>query len=100
MTRKGQVDRYSYKEDSSRYLIMTWSKRVAGLPRINLICFIAPIIAILAIVVAILVSPTFNWYTNALSDLGHYTRVDIGPNPRLRALIFNAGLILTGLLID
>jgi hypothetical membrane protein len=70
-----------------------------GLPRVNLICFIAPIIALIAIAVAILLSPAFNWYANALSDLGHYTRVDIGPHPLRRALIFNVGLILTGLLM-
>lgn len=78
---------------------MPLTNRVAGIPRVNLICFVAPIIALIAIVVAILMSPTFNWYTNALSDLGHYTRVDIGPNPLLRALTFNIGLILTGILM-
>lgn len=78
---------------------MALTNKIASLPRVNLICFVAPIIALLAIAVAILMSPTFNWYTNALSDLGHYTRIDIGPNPLLRALTFNIGLIMTGILM-
>lgn len=94
-----QIRHYSYKDESSGYLIMTLSSRAAGLPRVNLICFIAPMLALIAIAGAILLSPAFDWYTNALSDLGHYTRVDIGPNPLFRALIFNLGLILTGILM-
>jgi hypothetical membrane protein len=36
---------------------------------------------------------------NALSDLGHWFRTDIGPNPLLRALIFNAGVFVSGILM-
>ncbi len=85
--------------NSSSDLIMSITKRFADLPRMNLICFGAPIIALLAIATAIMLAPDFSWSLNALSDLGHYTRVDIGPNPLLRALIFNIGLVLTGLLM-
>jgi hypothetical membrane protein len=64
-----------------------------------LVGYIAPIIALIGIEIAILISPNFNWVTNALSDLGHYTRTDIGQNPIVRAIIFNAGLIITGILL-
>ncbi len=60
---------------------------------------IAPLIALACIALSILLSPNFSWVENALSDLGHWTRTDIGPNPFLRALIFNLGLISTGVLL-
>lgn len=44
-------------------------------------------------------SPNFIWAKNALSDLGHWTRTDIGPNPFVRAFIFNFGLTTTGILL-
>jgi hypothetical membrane protein len=69
------------------------------LPKDALIGYIAPIIALVGIELAILISPNFDWVTNALSDLGHYTRTDIGPNPLVRAIIFNASLIITGVLL-
>jgi len=49
---------------------------------------IGPIIALAFIAFAIAYSPWFNWYTNALSDLG------VGE----AALIFNLGLIVGGVL--
>ena len=61
--------------------------------------FLAPLIALVAITVAILISPGFTWPDNALSDLGHYTRTDLGPYKLLGAIIFNSGLILTGLVM-
>ena len=61
--------------------------------------FLAPLIALIAITVAILISPGFTWPGNALSDLGHYTRTDLGPYKLLGAIIFNSGLILTGLMM-
>ena len=60
---------------------------------------IAPLIALMCIALSILLSPNFSWVENALSDLGHWTRTDIGPNPFVRALIFNLGLISTGTLL-
>lgn len=60
---------------------------------------IAPLIALGGIALAILLSPNFSWVENALSDLGHWTRTDIGPNPFPRALIFNLGLGTTGSLL-
>ena len=70
-----------------------------NLPKDVLFGYIAPIIALVGIELAILISPNFHWETNALSDLGHYTRTDIGPNPLVRAIIFNVGLIITGVLL-
>jgi hypothetical membrane protein len=72
------------------------SSRFAGLCGI-----IGPLIAITGITVAILISPWFNWFDNALSDLGHPWMLGgsngvPGYNPA--APIFNAGLIITGLI--
>ncbi|MHA1924961.1 MAG: DUF998 domain-containing protein [Candidatus Thorarchaeota archaeon] len=78
---------------------MSIGEKIRGLPRVALIGFIAPLIALVCIVLAIAISPSFDWVTNALSDLGHYTRTDIGPNPLVRAIIFNFGLATTGVLL-
>ncbi|MBN2230252.1 MAG: DUF998 domain-containing protein [Candidatus Thorarchaeota archaeon] len=61
--------------------------------------FFAPFIALFCIALAILLSPGFDWFVNALSDLGHYTRTDLGPYKLIGAIIFNGGLITTGLLM-
>jgi len=39
-----------------------------------------PLIALGVIALAILLSPNFSWVDKALSDLGHWTRTDIGSN--------------------
>ena len=63
---------------------------------------IGPIIAFIGIFVSIAISGSwFNWYTNALSDLGHPSRLGgssgiPGFNPA--ALLYNGSLIVTGLL--
>jgi hypothetical membrane protein len=72
------------------------STRFAGLCGI-----IGPLIALIGIVAAILVSPWFNWLTNALSDLGHPWMLGgsngtPGLNPA--APIFNTSLSLAGLI--
>ena len=72
------------------------STRFAGLCGI-----IGPLIALIGIVAAILVSPWFNWLTHALSDLGHPWMLGgssgtPGLNPA--APIFNTSLILAGLI--
>jgi len=51
---------------------------------------IAPICAVVFVGMSILLSPWFSWTDNALSDLG------VSP----AALIFNAGLVLTGILLS
>lgn len=65
----------------------------------SLIGVITPVIALVCISISILLSPNFSWIDNALSDLGHWTRTDIGPAPFSRALIFNLGLGTTGILL-
>lgn len=72
------------------------STRFAGLCGI-----IGPLIALIGIVAAILVSPWFNWFTNALSDLGHPWMLGgsngtPGLNPA--APIFNTSLSFAGLI--
>ncbi|MFX1263041.1 MAG: DUF998 domain-containing protein, partial [Promethearchaeota archaeon] len=78
---------------------MSIAETIRGWPKAALIGFIAPLIALACIALAIAISPSFDWVANALSDLGHYTRTDIGPNPLLRAIIFNSGLVTTGVLL-
>ncbi len=73
--------------------------RISGIRRPYLIGLFAPIIALICIVIAILLAPYWTWENNALSDLGHYTRTDIGPNPMMRAIVFNSGLVVTGILM-
>ena len=51
---------------------------------------VAPLVAIFFIVVSIVLSPWFSWWSNALSDLGHSAR-DVAP-------LFNFGLLLSGFL--
>lgn len=73
--------------------------KLGGIKRPYLIGLFAPIIALVCILIAILLAPYWTWTGNALSDLGHYTRTDIGPNPMVRAIAFNSGLIITGILM-
>ena len=69
------------------------------MPHHTLVGFISPLIALSTIIIAIILSPFFTWEDNALSDLGHYTRTDLGPNQFTVAVIYNAGLILTSVLM-
>jgi hypothetical membrane protein len=62
-----------------------------------LIGFIGPLIGLLSILVSILVSPAFDWSTNALSDLGSWVRTDLGAFQLISAISFNGGLIIAGL---
>jgi hypothetical membrane protein len=59
---------------------------------------LGPIIGLIFVLLAIALAPSFNWETDALSDLGHWFRTDIGDYPIPRALIFNSGLIVSGTL--
>lgn len=63
-----------------------------------LVGFLGPLAALAGILFAILLAPNFT-LENALSDLGHWFRIDIGSNPLLRALIFNAGVFISGILM-
>jgi hypothetical membrane protein len=51
-----------------------------------------PLIAYMFIGLSIGLSPSFSWYRNALSDLGHAQKSNVSP-------IFNFGLLLSGFLI-
>lgn len=78
---------------------MSFQEKLSSMPRMNLIGFFAPFIALIGITVSILISPNFTWWGNALSDLGHYTRPDLGDLQLFSAIIFNSGLIVTGLMM-
>lgn len=77
---------------------MSLKERIGSLPKPLLAGIIGPIVALVCILLAIAISPSFTWEGNALSDLGHYTRTDIGSNPLVRAIIFNSGMITAGVL--
>ncbi len=76
------------KEQKDRHPIVEFilSSRFAGLCGI-----IGPFTALIGIVLAIYLSPWFNWFTDALSDLGHPSNS--------AAPIFNTSLILAGLFV-
>ncbi len=78
---------------------MSFVKEIREMPRYTKIGFFGPFIALGAIFLAIILSPGFDWFENALSDLGHYTRLDLGPYKFASALVFNVGLISTGILM-
>jgi hypothetical membrane protein len=56
-----------------------------------LLGIIGPLTAYIFIGLSIGLSPSFSWYRNALSDLGHAQRSNVAP-------IFNFGLLLSGFL--
>jgi len=51
-----------------------------------------PLLVYVSIVLSLVLSPWFNWESNALSDLGHAVTSDV-------ASIFNLGLLLAGFLM-
>ncbi len=58
-----------------------------------MIGFLGPLVALVCIAIAIFISPWFSWFDNALSDLGNYN------NGMAAAVVFNAGLIVTAVLM-
>ncbi|MBS7640386.1 MAG: DUF998 domain-containing protein [Candidatus Bathyarchaeia archaeon] len=50
------------------------------------------LIAYICIGLSIYLSPSFSWFINALSDLGHAQKSNVAP-------IFNSGLLLSGFLV-
>lgn len=78
---------------------MSLLETIKGVPKAVLVGYLAPFIALSGIAISIGLSPSFDWSANALSDLGHYTRTDIGPDPLVRAIVFNVGLAATGILM-
>ena len=69
------------------------------MPKYTKIGFFAPLIALTTITISILLAPGFDWITNALSDLGNYTVFFLSPYKLASAIIFNSGLIITGILM-
>lgn len=53
---------------------------------------IGTLIAYICIGLSIYLSPSFSWFINALSDLGHAQKSNVAP-------IFNSGLLLSGFLV-
>ena len=78
---------------------MSLSEKIANMSRYTKIGFFAPLIALTTITVAILLAPGFDWITNALSDLGNYTHFFVSPYKLASAIVFNGGLIVTGILM-
>lgn len=78
---------------------MSLSEKISNMPRYTKIGFFAPLIALTTIAVSILLAPGFDWIENALSDLGNYTTFFLSPYKLVSAIVFNAGLIITGLLM-
>jgi hypothetical membrane protein len=63
-----------------------------NLRTIGLLGVLTPIIAYCGIILAILINlEWFSWTDNALSDLGNYKNLE------LKAIVFNSGLVVTGL---
>ena len=58
---------------------------------------LAPLTAIIFIVVSIVLSPWFSWWSNALSDLGRSANTAVAPKSEV-APLFNFGLLLSGFL--
>lgn len=69
------------------------------MPRGNLIGFIGSIIPFFTIAISISIQPGFSWADNPLSDLGSWFRTDLGELQVVSAVLFNGGLIITGLMV-
>jgi len=69
---------------------MSSDYNIEALSKKGILGIIGPLIALIGIIIAILMSPWFTWDGNALSDLGKYA-TDVPA-----AFVFNAGLVLTG----
>ncbi|TFG31338.1 DUF998 domain-containing protein [Candidatus Thorarchaeota archaeon] len=78
---------------------MSLSEKITNMPKYTKIGFFAPLIALTTITIAILLAPGFDWIINALSDLGNYTVFFLSPYKLVSAIVFNSGLILTGILM-
>ena len=73
-------------------------EKFRNIPRENQIGFLAPLITILSIIICTAILPNFDWAANPLSDMGSWFRTDLGSLQILSAILFNVGLIATGLL--
>jgi hypothetical membrane protein len=73
-------------------------RKFRSMPRVNQIGFLSPLVSPLCIAIATSILPNYDWAVNPLSDLGSWSRIDLGDLQILSAIIFNGGLIVTGLL--
>ncbi|MFW9957998.1 MAG: DUF998 domain-containing protein [Candidatus Odinarchaeota archaeon] len=73
--------------------------RLRKLPRGNMIGIVGPLISFICILISTLILSGFDWASNALSDLGSWFRTDLGNLQIVSAIVFNGGLIVTGLMI-
>jgi hypothetical membrane protein len=78
---------------------MSFSEKLTNMQRYTKIGFFAPLVALTTIAIAILLAPGFDWFENALSDLGNYTTFFLSPYKLVSAIVFNSGLIITGILM-
>ncbi len=69
------------------------------MPKGNLIGFIGSMIPFITIASSIAISPGFSWSVNPLSDLGSWFRTDLGELQLVSAVLFNGGLIISGLMV-
>lgn len=56
-------------------------------------------ISFITIAASIAILPGFSWSDNPLSDLGSWFRTDLGELQIVSAILFNGGLIITGLMV-
>ncbi len=69
-----------------------------SIPKENQIGFIGPLVINVCIIICTAILPNFDWTVNPLSDMGSWYRTDLGNLQLLSAILFNGGLIITGLL--
>ena len=74
-------------------------EKLKNMPKGNLIGFIGPMISFITIAASISILPGFSWSDNPLSDLGSWFRSDLGELQFVSAVLFNGGLIITGLMV-
>ena len=78
---------------------MSFKETISNMPRYTKVGFFAPLIALATITISILLAPGFDWFLNALSDLGNYTYFFSSPYKLISVIVFNSGLIVTGILM-
>ncbi len=74
-------------------------EKLKEIPRGNLIGFIGPVVSFVCIIISTSILTGFDWSVNPLSDLGSWFRTDLGELQIVSAVLFNSGLIITGLMI-
>ena len=78
---------------------MSQVEKLKNIPKGNLIGLIGSIIPFFTIAAAIAIQPGFSWSDNPLSDLGSWFRTDLGELQIVSAILFNGGLIISGLMV-